>query len=1060
MSLLQDQVWKLKYTLDDGDLVRRFYVPVLRCAQRYDRITGYFSARALSLAARGVQGLVLNDGRMRLIVGCTLQPEEIAAVEKGELIRAAIERKVLATPDFSADPKSIDALELLAWMVARGYLDMKVAVPCDLQRRPIPDSAIFHEKTGIIEDKTGDRLAFTGSNNETAAGWTTNWESFNCFTSWGDGPRVDEEESGFAKLWADKATRAMVFDVPTAVREKLLGFMPDPEKTPKLLDEEATDHGPARPAFVPPETAPPAPADSRVSADEERADLWRRIANAAREPVGGERVGEATSAVVPWAHQVRAFQRLYHNWPPKLLIADEVGLGKTIQAGLLLRQGWLAGRVKRAIVLAPKSVCKQWQIELREKFNLNWPIYDGQKLAWYHWPAKDDKVEKVVSRSEWHKEPFVIMSSHLARRQDRRSELLVDAEPWDLVVLDEAHHARRRGAGSAQESGPNALLRLMRELRRRTEGLLLLTATPLQVHPVELWDLLSLLGLPPEWTETAFERFFQEVRKETITNESLDWLSSLFRATERLYGEISREDAEKRSKLGRFQAKRVLEALREDSSIPRRQLNPEQRKGAIALIRRTTPVRYLISRHTRDLLRKYAQAGKIDARIANRKVEDRFIHLSPEESTLYTRVEDYISHAYNAAAQDERNAVGFIMTIYRRRLASSFYALRNTLEKRRTGVTDHSSENELRLEEDATDLAEGNDDVDVETLSEAELLALKAEEIATIDDLVAEIGKLPTDTKAVQLVGVLRELQKVGFPQAIVFTQFTDTMDYLRDHLAKEIGRTIMCFSGRGGEVRGNDGSWKTITREDVKRRFRDAKADILVCTDAAAEGLNFQFCGALVNYDMPWNPMRVEQRIGRIDRLGQRFADIRIVNLHYADTVEADVYQAARTRINLFQSVVGGLQPILAKLPTLIQNAVLGSAPEPERTDATLRKLEEAIEAGRAEGIDLDDFADADLEMPQRAEPALTLADLHAILVRPVLLPKGTHAAPLDAQDFRYENGELALPICVTTDREFFEVHSDSVEFWTPGSPSFPELGSHQSSVRMRPAKSPPRRQ
>jgi superfamily II DNA or RNA helicase len=1040
VSLLQDRAWKLKYTLDDGDLVRLFYVRALRCAQRYDRVTGYFSARALALAVRGVEGLVLNDGRMRLLVGCTLKLEEIAAVERGESIRNAIERQILATPDFSSDPRTIDEMELLAWMIARGYLDVKVAIPCDLQRRPILDGGIFHEKSGIIEDKTGDRIAFSGSVNETAFGWTTNWESFNCFTSWNDGPRVDAEESSFAKLWADKATRAMVFDVPTAVREKLLGFLPDPDHTPKLLDASKVGHTWSTTDVDKPVVDQIENVGAGPSIDEERRDLWRRIANAANNPVGGERVGEATSAVVPWAHQVRAFERMYHNWPPKLLIADEVGLGKTIQAGLLLRQAWLAGRIHRAIVLAPKSVCKQWQIELREKFNLNWPIYDGQKLVWDRWPGTHDRVEKVVGRGEWHHEPFVIMSSHLARRQDRRSELLNDAEPWDVVVLDEAHHARRKAAGSSQEGGPNALLRLMSGVKSRTQGLVLLTATPLQIHAVELWDLLNLLGLPPEWTADAFDRFFQEVRKETITNASLDWLSLLFRGAEKLYGQISRDEAQSRSKLSSFQASIVLKALREDSSIPRKQLNADQRKGAIALIRRTSPVRYLISRHTRELLRRYAKAGKIDARIANRKVEDKFIHLSHDESALYTRVEDYISHAYNAAAQEERNAVGFIMTIYRRRLASSFYALRNTLEKRRSGV----ASDEMRLEEDAADLVDADEEVDAETLSEAERKTLVGEEIATINDIVNEIGVLPTDTKAVTLVDVLKELQAAGYPQAIVFTQFTDTMDYLRDHLVRETGHTIMCFSGRGGEVRGNDGAWKTISREDVKRRFRERKAEILVCTDAAAEGLNFQFCGALVNYDMPWNPMRVEQRIGRIDRLGQLFADIRIVNLHYADTVEADVYRAARDRIKLFESVVGGLQPILARLPTLIQNTVLEAGAEPERTDAALRQLDAAIEAGRAEGIDLDDFADADLDMPQRPDPAISLADLHAILVRPKLLPKGAHATTLDAYDFRYEDGELRSAIRVTTDREFFEMHADSVEFWTPGSPAFPSLAPY----------------
>ena len=155
----------------------------------------------------------------------------------------------------------------------------------------------------------------------------------------------------------------------------------------------------------------------------------------------------------------------------------------------------------------------------------------------------------------------------------------------------------------------------------------------------------------------------------------------------------------------------------------------------------------------------------------------------------------------------------------------------------------------------------------------------------------------------------------------MVFTQFTDTMDYLRELLAAA-GSSVMCFSGRGGEIRNTDGTWTLISRDAVKRRFKEGRSEVLVCTDAAAEGLNFQFCGALVNYDMPWNPMRVEQRIGRIDRLGQRLSDIRIINLHYEDTVEADVYRALRSRISIFEKVVGGLQPILAKLPRLIEES------------------------------------------------------------------------------------------------------------------------------------------
>ncbi|QEN88584.1 helicase [Labrys sp. KNU-23] len=1047
MTLLRDTAWRLKYTPDDGDLVRLFYVPALRSATRYDRLTGYFSARALALAARGVEGLIVNNGRMRLIVGCTLGEDEVAAIERGESLRDAVERTMLKMPILSADPRTINALELVAWMVANGYLDVKLAVPCDPDRRPIRDDSIFHEKAGIVEDKTGDRLAFNGSINETEFGWTRNWESFNAFTSWNDGPRVDEEEASFAKLWADRARRAITLDVPTALREQLLTFLPDPERLPKRLIEHG-DEGAAQVAgrlkpgvelHGEPGTVAPIP---NASVDEERQAVWERIANAAVQPVGGDRVGEATSAVVPWPHQLRAYHRLYDNWPPKLLIADEVGLGKTVQAGLMLRQGWLAGKLNRVLVLAPKNVCRQWQIELREKFNLNWPIYDGQKLTWYRSPARDRDFEKPVSREAWHREPFVIMSSHLARRQDRQREILDVAEPWNLVVLDEAHHARTKGAGTPQAKGPNRLLQLMRSLRRRTDGLILLTATPLQVHATELWDLLDLLGLPPEWTPDAFVRFFSEVAREPVTNDSLNWLSALFRANEAFFGDMSRADAEKQTRLSSLKTRKVLQALRDPVSIPRRQLSPEERRAAIAIIKRSTPVSALVSRHTRELLRRYFKAGKLSTAVATRLVEDRFIPLSAEEDEVYRQVETYISQTYNAAAPDARNAVGFVMTIYRRRLASSFNALRQTMEKRKGGVSGLlSAADEARIDENIADQVEAGEEIDIEAVTDDERRALAFEEIATIENIVDEIKLLPTDTKAIELTKVLSELKDSGYPQVMVFTQFTDTMDYLRDLLVSA-GSAVMCFSGRGGEVHNTDGTWTLITRDEVKRRFKEGRSEVLVCTDAAAEGLNFQFCGALVNYDMPWNPMRVEQRIGRIDRLGQRFADIRIVNLHYEDTVEADVYRALRDRISIFEKVVGGLQPILTRLPRLIEESALSRTADPdEKRNEAIHALDEAIATGQGSALNLDDFADEELEVPIRPDPAITLSDLRSVLDRPVLLPLGFEALPLNEKDYRFFDGNLNHPIRITVDRDFYEMHADSVEFWTPGSQAFPDL-------------------
>ena len=631
-----------------------------------------------------------------------------------------------------------------------------------------------------------------------------------------------------------------------------------------------------------------------------------------------------TSAVTPWPHQVRAFERLYRGWPPKLLIADEVGLGKTIEAGLLLRQSWLAGRVKRILILAPKAVLKQWQVELREKFNLNWPIYDGRRLVWYPSPAWHGRNERVVDPHRWHREPVVIASSQLMRRRDRSAELLEGAEPWDLVVLDEAHHARRRAAGSQQEGGPNALLRLMLRLKDRTQGLVLLTATPMQVHPVEVWDLLNLLGLPPEWTDEAFLGFFDDIEQPNPSSDALDRMAKLFQSVERHYGEVKTEDAQRLVGLSRLKAGKVLRALRNDASIPRRQLETSERRAAVGIMRAHTPIRRLVSRHTRELLRQYFKAGMLTTPIADRQVQDRFIEMTPEERALYDAVEDYIASTYNQASAKERTAVGFVMTIYRRRLASSFSALRNTLQNHLEAIATGNPAQLLGLDEDAPDDETDDELLDSDDVAAFEREALAAEEEADIQSLLFGIGQLPPDSKLESLKNTLAELRRDDYRQAMVFTQYTDTMDFLRAELLKDADQRLMCFSGRGGEIPSADGTWRGIGRDDAKRRFRDGEADILLCTDAAAEGLNFQFCGALINYDMPWNPMRVEQRIGRIDRLGQRHGTIRIVNLHYEGTVETDVYRALRNRIGLFESVVGPLQPILAQLPRTISQTVL----------------------------------------------------------------------------------------------------------------------------------------
>ena len=583
----------------------------------------------------------------------------------------------------------------------------------------------------------------------------------------------------------------IVLDVPGAVREDLMRFMPKTDLPARLGDGQEFEKNRISPQE--PESGadqPAAPAGELL-----RSRVWSFIGQAPSRPNGGARVGEETASVTPWPHQVRALERLYQDWPPRLLIADEVGLGKTIQAGLLLRQAWLAGRAKRILILAPKAVLGQWQRELREKFNLNWPIYDGGRLMWYPSPALRGRHERKTGGEEWFREPAVIASSQLMRRTDRASALLEKAEPWGLVVLDEAHHARRRGAGSQKEGGPNALLRLMQGLKERSRGLLLLTATPMQVHPIEVWDLLNLLGLPPEWTEKAFLDFFDDLEQPNPSAKVLDRMASLFRAAERAHGGVLVADAQRLTELSRLKANKVLRALRGEASIPRRQLETSERRAAIQIMRANTPVRRLVSRNTRELLRRYFRAGTLSTPIAERRVEDRFLDLTADERAIYEAIEGYIASTYSRASGKERTAVGFVMTVYRRRIASSFAALRETLCKRRDAIATGGTAQLSSLEEDVPDDEAADEFVDADETARLEREALANEQRAEIDSLLAAIGRLPPDSKLGSLKEVLRQLTGDGFRQAMVFTQYTDTMDFLRGELLKDAEWKLLCFS-------------------------------------------------------------------------------------------------------------------------------------------------------------------------------------------------------------------------------------------------------------------------
>ena len=944
--LLRDRSWKIIYSNDENNPVADFYIPVLECAVQYDRKAGFFNSTILSKVARGLGAMLQNQGRMRLIMGCQFSPEDLQAIKQGYELRDALAQRLDTDLQPPKNFAQLKHFEVLSWLIQNQYLDILIAVP--LKHNGLPEESdrqldpnrIFHEKVGIITDANGDRLAFSGSNNESIGGWEANIESFHVYFSWDGGrdlERVQLEGDRFEKLWTDQMPNVRVFEVPEAVRKKLLHYAPSTR--PIWSQQSEFDSRPLPQAELPPDAqveavATPEPQTRTFSqADWDRESAaFTKLANLHQDP-GCLDFTVQSIPIQPWAHQLKILRRVAQEFPRSYLIADEVGLGKTIETGLVLRYLILSKKVRRVLVLAPASIQPQWQEELREKFNLHfWSYNQGELRDPY-------KQTATLTPNPWNSQDLILASSHLIRRKERMQELL-EAEPWDLVVLDEAHHARRKSPQERKDT-PNRLLELMRQLRFKATALLLLSATPMQIDPIEIFDLLSLLGLEGHWQYgDNFCNYFA-----TLTDKpdrfSLEFWQQMSTDYFKLGGQPCPRLQQHFEQKDRLLTYRLQDIWKDGRKI----VNSKQLLEDEAFITTSrqylttnTPLKDRMFRHTRDTLRQYYRRGLLAHDIPTRQVQDNAIVLEPvREAALYRAVSDYVRHFYRLAQKENRKALGFLMTLYRKRLTSSFYAVQQSLQRRLDALlTQHG--NGLT----ADDLAELDDadDAVIEGL-ESYLEPIDPKEIQYLEDLLRQFDNTGEDTKCAQFITTLRH-ELNARESAIVFTQYTDTMDYLRDFLSASFGSLVACYSGRGGELyRG--GKWDTVPKEEIKSRFRDGELKLLLCTESASEGLNLQTCGVLFNYDMPWNPMRVEQRIGRIDRIGQRYPTVRIHNFYYDGTVEAKVYKKLRDRINAFATVVGNLQPILAKVPTFIERAVMSADPEEE--DVLLSEFDHALE-------------------------------------------------------------------------------------------------------------------
>ena len=949
--------------------VAEFYSPALAASVAYDRNTFTFTANGLVAAAAGLAGLLRNDGRVRIIC----EPKELSEQIRQAIIAGHTQALLDAVPPedltnvTEGDIRAKDQLDIITWLVAQGRLEIRVAVPMTAEQ------GIFHAKTGIMADADGNRISFDGSPNETEAGWGRNYERFHLFRSWVEPDRVKEDTEHFERLWNNQSAAVHVIPVPEDYSEHLKAVAPK-----------------ENPAYVRSHPPPTGVKDVPATYDAERESYWQRIRNAIRNDPA---TTVATTPTTLWPHQSAFFNRhAGGSGPDRLLIADEVGLGKTIQAGILLKARINQGQVKRLLILAPKPACRQWQDELHHKFCLSVPVLETTGKTRLAYP---DGMETEAPEPAWATDTLIASYQWLRQHAD---EFLSGNPQYDMVIVDEAHRARFSEVVNASRRRPNQFLALLRQLAQRTDSLLLLTATPMQLHEAELHALLELLE-PTGWNAEEFRHFYDAERPQTPENW---WLM-----VER-YRQLSPDPQAADERL----------IHRRNRAYVHGQLTPDVMDRTVRLMRERSPAKRRMSRHTRETLRQYAREGRIQATIPERRVHPVAIRMNDAERRLYDDIDALVNDAYAGASGVNSTALGFVMTTYRKRLGSSPRAFaqtcRNQLQRQQASA--------IAWREIAQLDADEQEDFTDDQLPDA---VLTPQAVALLEQASRDASLLERrDTKLRQLQQSLAELDADGHRKIIVFTQFRDTMLYLADRLAQSGNLNITCVSGQDERTQGDRG-------QRIKA-LRDAAAGLLICTETASESLNLQFCTAMVNYDIPWNPMTLEQRIGRIDRIGQERPEVDIVNLFYEDTAEWDAYEAMRERLANIHGHVGEYQPILYDAAAANQLAVIirGNA-----GSSAIRDAVSSITSETRMNLDMLNSALSDVEM---APASVTMSFLQRALEEPSLLPEGWNAEHAGGPHWNVQrpNGERYT---VTTDLNSYEYVPSTVEWFGPGSSAFP---------------------
>ncbi|WP_341536501.1 helicase-related protein [Aeromonas veronii] len=731
----------------------------------------------------------------------------------------------------------------------------------NVEIRIVPRERLFlHGKAGSIHYSNGSRKSFIGSVNESKSAFAHNYELV-----WQD----DDEESAdwveqeFWALWNDGVP------LPEAILAEINRVANRREVTVEVLKPE--------------EVPAAAMAEAPIYRGGEQLQPWQR------------------SFVTMFLEHREIYGKA------RLLLADEVGVGKTLSmatsalVSALLDDG-------PVLILAPSTLTIQWQIEMMDKLGVPAAVWSSQKKVWLG--VEGQILSPRGDASSIKKCPYriAIVSTGLIMHQREKTDFVKEAgmllkNRFGTVILDEAHKARAKGGLGDQASEPNNLMAFMQKIGRRTRHLILGTATPIQTDVRELWDLLGILNSGAEFVLgdalSSWHDHEQAIPlitgKSQVTSEAeiWTWLSNpLPPGGEHYIVQQIRDYLHIDSKT--FICSHRFEDL--DYMIQHLWLSECLAPG---FFKENNPV----LRHTVLRKRKQLEDDGLLERVGVNthpmtrnlgQYQSRFVGLGIPTNTPF-QVAYEKAEEFSKLLQSRTRSAGFMKSLMLQRICSSFASGLKTAQKMLRHTLSHEDED---LVEDVEHILSEMTPAEVACLREIETQLSRSEAVdSKLNTVKWFLTEFKTDGKSWLEHG------------CIIFSQYYDTAEWIAKELAKSFkGEVVAVYAGVGksGLFRGEQ--FNNVERELIKSAVKTREIRLVVATDAACEGLNLQTLGTLINIDLPWNPSRLEQRLGRIKRFGQARKFVDMLNLVYSETQDEKVYNVLSDRLRDTYDIFGSL--------------------------------------------------------------------------------------------------------------------------------------------------------